>query len=87
MKVLIQQTEVQYLTITREIEMTPKQYKEYLAKGDYYDTIENELFSATEIGEFGVQLAQEIEVIENTILEVDGKENIISLTGNAIFIN
>jgi hypothetical protein len=65
MKVTITQTEVQYFTIVKEVEMSEKEYAEYLKTGEVSFELQSELSSQVELSDFDY-----CEVIETKIEEV-----------------
>jgi predicted nucleic acid-binding protein len=65
MKITVTQTEVQYFTTVKEIEMSEKEYAEYLKTGKVSKELENEISSQVEDYDFDY-----CEVIETKLEKV-----------------
>ena len=68
MKITVTQTEVQYFTTVKEIEMSEKEYAEYLKTGKVSKELENEISSQVEDYDFDY-----CEVIETKLEKVLAK--------------
>jgi predicted nucleic acid-binding protein len=68
MKITVTQTEVQYFTTVKEIEMSEKEYSEYLKTGKVSKELENEISSQVEDSDFDY-----CEVIETKLEKVLAK--------------
>jgi hypothetical protein len=68
MKITVTQTEVQYFTIVKEVEMSEKEYAEYLKTGKVSFELQSELSSQVELSDFDY-----CEVIETKLEEVLAK--------------
>jgi hypothetical protein len=64
MKITVTQTEVQYFTIVKEVEMSEKEYAEYLKTGKVSFELQSELSSQVELSDFDY-----CEVIETKLEE------------------
>jgi hypothetical protein len=68
MKITVTQTEVQYFTIVKEVEMSENEYAEYLKTGKVSFELQSELSSQVELSDFDY-----CEVIETKLEEVLAK--------------